>query len=243
MNERNFILDFALKSKYNFFACVVALLVLVFSVSSITYSWIEGATSLQIKSGKATVYAGSDMAVKLLAQPTGTDATLSLANYIDPAKCSLAPAKGTIDANNNIVVKFLKDNAADTSSDDSFRDATTDDISNNYIFFETKIKPIDDISSYEFKSGSSLSVSSLKLGISLLSADRRTIYYSNIFTAAQVAEHPIACSGLTGGTEYILQFRIWNDVTGDGYTSTPSNYNSAIKFTLAPQGNFTTLSL
>lgn len=245
MNKRNFILDFAFKSKYNFFACIVALLVLFFSVSSITYSWIEGATSLQIKNGTATVYSGADMAVNVLAQPTGTDATLSLANYIDPAKCSLAPAKGEIDANKNIVVKFLKDDAADTSSDVSFRTATTDDISNNYIFFETKIKPNQDISSYKFKEGSSLSVNSLMLGISLLSADHNTIYYSDIFTAAQVATYPIACSGLTGGTEYILQFRIWNDVNGDGYTSTPTNYNynANINFTLVPQANFTTLYL
>lgn len=243
MNKRNFILDFAFKSKYNFFACVVALLVLVFSVSSITYSWIEGATSLKINTGTAaTVYAGSDMAVKVLAHPESNAKTLSLANYIDPSQCSLAPAKGAIDANNNIVVKFLKD-GADKSSDESFRDATTNDISNNYIFFETKIKPNDDISSYKFKEGSSLSVSSLKLGISLLSADSSAILYSKIFTAADVASYPIACSGLTGGTEYILQFRIWNDVDGVGYTSTPTNYNAAINFTLVPQANFTTLYL
>lgn len=243
MNKRNFILDFAFKSKYNFFACVVALLVLVFSVSSITYSWIEGATSLKINTGTAaTVYAGSDMAVKVLAHPESNAKTLSLANYIDPSQCSLAPAKGAIDANNNIVVKFLKD-GADKSSDESFRDATTNDISNNYIFFETKIKPNDDISSYKFKEGSSLSVSSLKLGISLLSADSSAILYSKIFTAADVASYPIACSGLTGGTEYILQFRIWNDVDGVGYTSTPTNYNAAINFTLVPQADFTTLYL
>ncbi|MGN0498519.1 MAG: hypothetical protein ACI4F6_05625 [Acutalibacteraceae bacterium] len=237
MNKRNFILNFAFKSKYNFFACLVALLVLIFSVSSITYSWIEGATSLKIKSGTATVYAGSDMAVKVLAQPTGTDATLNLANYIDPAKCSLAPAKGEKNADGTISVQFLNDDNT------TYRDATTDDISNNYIFFETKIKPNDDISSYKFKEGSSLSVSSLKLSISLLSADRTTIYYSNIFTAEQVAAYPAACTGLTGGTEYILQFRIWNDVNGDGYTSTPANYNAAINCTLVPQANFTTLYL
>lgn len=243
MNKRNFILDFAFKSKYNFFACVVALLVLVFSVSSITYSWIEGATSLKINTGTAaTVYAGSDMAVKVLAHPESNAKTLSLANYIDPSQCSLAPAKGAIDANNNIVVKFLKD-GADKSSDESFRDATTNDISNNYIFFETKIKPNDDISSYKFKECSSLSVSSLKLGISLLSADRSTILYSKIFTASEVATYPIACSGLTRSTEYILQFRIWNDVDGVGYTSTPTNYNAAINFTLVPQAKFTTLYL
>lgn len=237
MNKRNFILDFAFKSKYNFFACVVALLVLIFSVSSITYSWIEGATSLQIKTGTATVYSGSDMAVNVLAQPTGTDATLSLANYIDPAKCSLAPAKGEKNADGSISVKFLNDDNS------TYRDATTNDISNNYIFFETKIKPNDDISSYKFKENSYLSVTSLKLGITLLSADRSTILYSKIFTASDVASYPIACSGLTGDTEYILQFRIWNDVDDVGYTSTPTNYNAAINFTLVPQANFTTLYL
>lgn len=241
MKKRNFILDFALKSKYNFLACVVALLVLIFSVSSITYSWIEGATSLQIKTGTATVYSGSNMAVNVLAQPTGTDATLSLANYIDPAKCSLAPAKGEIDANKNIVVKFLKDDAADTTSDDSFRNADTNDISNNYIFFETKVKPNDDISNYKFTLGD-IEIPSIKVAISVLDSNRNPLSYQ-VSTAEQVNDGQIACGGLNGNTEYILQYRIWNDVTEDSYSADNLGKDANIKFTMAPQANFVTLYL
>lgn len=242
MNKRNFLLDFALKSKYNFFACVVALLVLIFAVSSITYSWIEGATSLQIQSGAtARVYANADRAVNVAAQPTASNKTLSLENYIDPADCYFAPARGTLNSDNTISVQFLNDGATDTAVDTSYREATANDISNNYIFFETKIKPDDDISSYKFLAGSRVSVPSIKVGLTVLSADR-TPLYSNIFTPTDVSNGVLACSGLTGNTEYIIQFRIWNDVTHSDYSANLGK-EVAINFTLVPQSDFTTLYL
>lgn len=250
MNKRNFILEFALKTKYNFFACLVALLVLIFSVSSLTYAWIEGANALKIKTSDTDpikTVASTAKAVKV-AQTLNGDSTptLELSQYIDPSKCSLAPAKGEIDANNNIVVKFLKD-GADKSSEASYRDADTNDISNNYIFFETKIKPNDDISSYKFKEGSSIKIgeneaSSIKTAVTVLDANRNPIE-SHIFTANQISTSQIACSALNKDTEYILQFRIWNDVTDVNYTADNAGKEVAINFALVPQAQFTTLYL
>lgn len=250
MNKRNFILEFALKTKYNFFACLVALLVLIFSVSSLTYAWIEGANALKIKTSDTDpikTVASTAKAVKV-AQTLNGDSTptLLLSQYIDPSKCSLAPAKGEIDANNNIVVKFLKDGKSKTDAD-AFRNADTDDISNNYIFFETKIKPNDDISSYKFKEGSSITIDSneaksIKTAVTVLDANRNPIE-SHIFTANQISTSQIACSALNKDTEYILQFRIWNDVTDVNYTPDNAGKEVAINFDLVPQAQFITLYL
>lgn len=243
MNKRNFLLDFALKSKYNFFACLVALLVLIFAVSSITYSWIEGATSLKISSGSdSNVYDGTNNAVILKAQPSETDKVLNLSQYIDPSSCCLAPARGVVDkATNTVKVQFLKDDAADTTSDDSFRDADTNDISNNYIFFETKVKPNDDISNYKFTLGN-IDIPSIKVAISVLDSNRNPLSCT-VSTAKNVNDAQIACGGLNGSTEYILQFRIWNDVTEDSYSAENLGKDANIKFTMAPQANFVTLYL
>lgn len=243
MNKRNFLLDFALKSKYNFFACLVALLVLIFAVSSITYSWIEGATSLIISSGSnSMVYDGTNNAVNLKAQPLETDKVLNLSQYIDPSSCCLAPARGVeVKDANTVKVQFLKDDAADTTSDDSFRDADTNDISNNYIFFETKVKPNDDISNYKFTLGN-IDIPSIKVAISVLDSNRNPLSCT-VSTAKNVNDAQIACGGLNGSTEYILQFRIWNDVTEDSYSAENLGKDANIKFTMAPQANFVTLYL
>lgn len=243
MNKRNFLLDFALKSKYNFFACLVALLVLIFAVSSITYSWIEGATSLKISSGSnSKVYDGTNYAVNLKAQPLLTDIPLNLSQYIDPSSCCLAPARGVVDKDANTVkVQFLKYDKADTTSDDSFRDADTNDISNNYIFFETKVKPNDDISNYKFTLGD-IKIPSIKVAISVLDSNRYPLSCT-VSTAKNVNDAQIACGGLNGGTEYILQCRIWNDVTEDSYSAENLGKDANIKFTMAPQANFVTLYL
>lgn len=241
MNKRNFIIDFALKSKYNFFACIVALLVLVFSIGSITYSWVEGATSLKIQTGTtAKVYANADRAVNVIAQPSGIEPTLNLADYIDPADCCLAPATAVKNDDNSISVKFLR-YGSDSTQVSSYRDADTNDISNNYIFFETKIKPNDDISNYRFDSGA-ISIDSINVAVSVLDANRN-ILSSNIFTSAQVKSNATACQGLTKGTEYILQFRIWNDVNSTEYNTDDFGKEATINFTLVPQANFTTLFL
>ncbi|MGN0455808.1 MAG: starch-binding protein [Acutalibacteraceae bacterium] len=250
MNKRNFILQFALKTKYNFFACLVALLVLIFSVSSLTYAWIEGATALKIKTSDTypiKTVASTAKPAKVAATLDGDNTpTLELSQYIDPSECSLAPAKGVV-SDKNVVVKFLKDGATDKSADASYRYADTNDISNNYIFFETKIKPNDDISSYKFKENSSIKIgdnvaNSIKTAVTVLDAKRNPIE-SNIFTADQISTSQIACSALSKDTEYILQFRIWNEVTDTSYTTDNAGNEVAINFALVPQKQFTTLYL
>lgn len=242
MKNRNFLLDFALKSKYNFFASITALLVLLFAISTVTYAWIEGATTLSIQDNNTgTVYSNTNKAVKVTADSAVTN-TIDLAPYLDPVlgsgKFYLAPnAVGTLTNGNNGLVN-VKING---------RDADANDISTNYIFFETKIKCsglvtdlLFDTSSYINIGGTSgTAASNIKTGLTLLNASDRTPVYSNIYSAEQIKSGVNAVSGFAQDGEYILQFKIWNE--GD------ENYHSgsevSINLLLKPQIDTTTLKL
>lgn len=237
MNKRNFILNFALKSKYNFFACLVALLVLIFSVSSITYAWIEGATSLTINAPKSTVYSATDKAVKITSSPNNN--VVHLKNYIDPQVVCLAPAKGKINATTNeIDVKF------------DGRAANTNDISNNYLFFEVKVQCDGLVTGLAFKNGDSITMSNggqtevipgIKTGITLLDKNRNVIK-SNILTTTQIGKGELAVDGMTKDGEYILQFKIWNE-SDDSANSNIAGREVNINLNLIPQKDTTTIYL
>lgn len=231
MKKRNFILDFALKSKYNFFACLVALLVLIFSVSSITYAWIEGATTLTINSPTGNkVFDDNLLAFNITSADDNTN-TIKIDPYIDPQVVCLAPATGTV-VDNEIQVKF------------SGRDASTNDISNNYLFFEAKIKCVDLVTGFAFTRDSSITidgnaVSGIKTGVTVLNASDRTPIASKI-TDAPDLPGAIAVDGLTDEPgEYILQFKIWNETGVDTY----NGEEVAVNLTLTTQKAATTIYL
>lgn len=231
MKKRNFILDFALKSKYNFFACLVALLVLIFSVSSITYAWIEGATTLTINSPTGNkVFDDNLLAFNITSADDNTN-TIKIDPYIDSQVVCLAPATGTV-VDNEIQVKF------------SGRDASTNDISNNYLFFEAKIKCVDLVTGFAFTGDSSIkigknTVSGIKTGVTVLNASNRTPIASKI-TDAPDLPGAIAVDGLTDEQgEYILQFKIWNQTGVDTY----NGEEVAVNLTLTTQKAATTIYL
>lgn len=252
MKKRNFLLEFALKSKYNLFASITALVVLLFAISTVTYAWIEGATTLSINDTKGSVYSNSVKAVNISVGSSAANNTLDLTQYLDPVlgngKFYLAPnAVGSLPDGNRGLVN-VKING---------RDADTNDISTNYIFFETKIKCVDpkDVSSEDgpvtdllFDNNSSYikiggtsgdTASNIKTGVTLLNASDRTPVYSNIYTADEIESGSNAVTGFAPGGEYILQFKIWNE--GDN-TYNPGSEIS-IKLILIPQSDTTTLNL
>lgn len=252
MKKRNFLLEFALKSKYNLFASITALVVLLFAISTVTYAWIEGATTLSINDTKGSVYSNSVKAVNISVGSSAANNTLDLTQYLDPVlgngKFYLAPnAVGSLPDGNRGLVN-VKING---------RDADTNDISTNYIFFETKIKcvapkdvssedgPVTDLlfdnnSSYIKIGGTSGdTASNIKTGVTLLNASDRTPVYSNIYTADEIESGSNAVTGFAPGGEYILQFKIWNE--GDN-TYNPGSEIS-IKLILIPQSDTTTLNL
>lgn len=242
MKKRNFLLEFALKSKYNLFASITALVVLLFAISTVTYAWIEGATTLTINDNTGSVYSNSVKAVNISVGSSAANNTLNLSQYLDPVlgsgKFYLAPnAVGSLPDNNRGLVN-VKING---------RDADTNDISTNYIFFETKIKCsgvvtdlLFDTSSYIKIGGTSgAAASNIKTGVTLLNASDRTPVYSNIYTAEQIASGSNAVTGFAQDGEYILQFKIWNE--GDN-TYNPGSEIS-INLVLIPQKDTTTLKL
>lgn len=229
MKKRNFILDFALKSKYNFLACVVALLVLIFSVSSITYAWIEGATQITIPAS-ATVYSGTDKAIKITADTTNAK-TISLDSYIDPQNVYLAPASGAFNSTTKLIDVAFNSRPADTN-----------DIGNNYLFFEAKVQCVGLVTDLAFDSsyikiGESVP-GDIRVGITLLDADR-TALSSKIFTAQDVADGKNAVDGLTANGVYILQFKIWNETTEAPNVGQELN----IDLNLVPKKAITTFTL
>lgn len=242
MKKRNFLLEFALKSKYNLFASITALVVLLFAISTVTYAWIEGATTLSINDNTGSVYSNSVKAVNISVGSSAANNTLNLSQYLDPVlgsgKFYLAPnAVGSLPDGNRGLVN-VKING---------RDADTNDISTNYIFFETKIKCsgvvtdlLFDTSSYIKIGGTSgATASNIKTGVTLLNASDRTPVYSNIYKADEIASGSNAVTGFAPGGEYILQFKIWNE--GDN-TYNPGSEIS-INLVLIPQKDTTTLKL
>lgn len=243
MKKRNFLLEFALKSKYNLFASITALVVLLFAISTVTYAWIEGATTLTINDNTGSVYSNSVKAVNISVGSSAANSTLNLSQYLDPVlgngKFYLAPnAVGSLPDGNRGLVN-VKING---------RDADTNDISTNYIFFETKIKCVGVVTDLLFDNNSSYikiggtsgaTASNIKTGVTLLNASDRTPVYSNIYTAEQIASGSNAVTGFAPGGEYILQFKIWNE--GDN-TYNPGSEIS-INLVLIPQKDTTTLKL
>lgn len=243
MKKRNFLLEFALKSKYNLFASITALVVLLFAISTVTYAWIEGATTLSINDNTGSVYSNSVKAVNISVGSSAANNTLNLSQYLDPVlgsgKFYLAPnAVGSLTDKNRGLVN-VKING---------RDADTNDISTNYIFFETKIKCVGVVTDLIFDNNSSYikiggtsgaTASNIKTGVTLLNASDRTPVYSNIYTAEQIASGSNAVTGFAPGGEYILQFKIWNE--GDNSYNPGSEIS--INLVLIPQKDTTTLKL
>lgn len=242
MKKRNFLLEFALKSKYNLFASITALVVLLFAISTVTYAWIEGATTLSINDNTGSVYSNSVKAVNISVGSSAANNTLNLSQYLDPVlgsgKFYLAPnAVGSLPDGNRGLVN-VKING---------RDADTNDISTNYIFFETKIKCVGAVTDLLFDTSSYIKIggtsgataSNIKTGVTLLNASDRTPVYSNIYTSEQIASGSNAVTGFAQDGEYILQFKIWNE--GDN-TYNPGSEIS-INLVLIPQKDTTTLKL
>ena len=237
----NFLIQFALQSKYNFFVCVVALLVLLFSVSSLTFAWIEGANAFTINStGSKTVNATGDYfrAARISPAELVTN-SLNLSNYIDPKELYLAPAKGEITANNEIDVQFKNPDGT------TYRPADTNDISNNYVFFELKVHAEDLITDYVFDSSSIMvgttPANDIFVGVTVLDKNR-TALGSKITTAQDVANNVVATDtdnflGFQQGEDYIIQFKIWSD----GSQSYSSNV-VAFDLTLVPEKGATTIT-
>lgn len=117
------------KSKFNLMLTFIALALLLISLLTMTYCWIEGSTQIQILNES-----GADILIKGTSnQNTASldednNGIIDLSNYIDNLdSLYLAPAQM-----NNGTLQIKDGN--------TFRNATTNDIGNNYIEFDVKIK-------------------------------------------------------------------------------------------------------
>ncbi|MGN1202666.1 MAG: hypothetical protein ACI4RF_05170, partial [Eubacterium sp.] len=178
---------------------------------SVTYCWIEGATSLTAL-GTAAV---ADTAKEILIDTTDdTDNTIiALKDYIDNSEnLFLAPAKLADDG----VTLQISDDSGTT-----YRNSTTNDIGNNYVEFDVKINCaqhtyftftgnknlfIDDAAS------NALNMSIMVDGKAVTDADGNDVVYNGTTLAAVTASDRIF-SVLKGS--HLIKFRIWLDGTTD----------------------------
>ncbi|MGN0453423.1 MAG: InlB B-repeat-containing protein [Ruminococcus sp.] len=126
----------------------VAVILLLASLSTVTFSWIEGSDLISISNGVNIVNTVS--ASKKLNVSTSATNEVDLSSYIDNLdNLSLAPAK--FDAENK---KIMIKNTADGS----YRDATTSDIGTNYIEFDISLNIAEENTSFLFTADSKITV-------------------------------------------------------------------------------------
>ena len=117
------------KSKFNLRLSFIALTLLFISLITMTYCWIEGSTQIKIlNEGTDILVKSTSNQSKVKLDENYTTNSIDLSNYIDNVNnLYFAPAQMT---NSKIQIK----------DGNSFRAATTNDIGNNYIEFDVKIK-------------------------------------------------------------------------------------------------------
>lgn len=191
-------------SKLNIILVIAALLALVITVITVSYSWIESANTLNINNNGAE---GHKISVNVsnpgVAQITeGNGDEVALSQYIDNiGSLFLAPAK--LDASGNLTIK--------RAGTDNYTAATTNDIGNNYIEFDVPIQVVDPMLVFKVK-GSVTNGNSIKTAYYLDKTFSNSVAASEI--KADVAE-PVAFTASRG--EHTLKVRLWNDADTTGY--------------------------
>lgn len=189
-------------SKLNIFLVIAALLALVITAITVSYSWIESSNSIAINSG-----AGNTISVKTdnpcVAQiAAGNGDPVNLSQYIDnPGSLFLAPAK--LDDSGNLTIK---------RASGEYTTATTNDIGNNFIEFDV---PFTVVGRYKFSftGDSKISVAdstSNPIRTSLKVDDRDAIVFDSILNNVGTSDR--SAFSVQAGS-HTLKVRIWLDAS------------------------------
>ena len=208
-------------SKLNIFLVIAALLALVITVITVSYSWIESANTLNINNNGAE---GHKISVNVsnpgVAQITeGNSDEVALSQYIDNiGSLFLAPAK--IDASGNLTIK---------RASGDYTAATTNDIGNNYIEFDVPFT-VNKLYKFSFSEDSAITFTGGNNPIKVsLSLDGST---ANVFDAANIAGQTAFYA--SAGTTHNLKVRIWLDATTEAEATALAGQTIGINLTLVP---------
>lgn len=219
--------DVIIQKRRNLYLSFAALFLLLVSLFTLTYCWVEGASSLEIVNGAVPLKIGDTSSQIALAQENSLTADLS--SYIDTQALYLAPAKCEDGVHMQI------------KQGDAFRDATVNDIGNNYIDFEVPIT-VSNETKLIFTNDSSILVDGsalnpIRVSVTLMDIDRKnpktTLFSSDLAdqTVAVVPEN----------SKKILRFKIWNDCTVADFEDF-SGKTVSLKLELSAFSNLTSLT-
>lgn len=204
----------------NPFLLLAAAFLFLISLSTITYSWVEGAASVTIKNAVSSAISVEDTNAPVKID-VDSDSDIDLTSYIEHSdNLFLAPATST----DGKTISIYNDALTDT------RIATTNDIGNNYIEFDFQLT-VDYDAEFMFKD-SSITVGSLgalnnpiRLSFSIDGA-----VPSKIINASEITDSTTAVT-LDGGT-HIVTVRIWNEYSDE--TSSLKGQTVNFNLTLTP---------
>lgn len=198
--------------KTNAILKITALVLALFSLILVTYSWIEGSSSITITSANNTIKTGTS-SPKINFDDSSTvviDLNQYIANY---ENLFLAPAKYE-----DGKIKIKRDNG-------NYTDATTDDIGNNYVEFEFSIKTPNSLK-YAFLNSSMKVGSAIDNGLKISSTiDGET----KVCTATDVINNAVFFQQLANSSSDVL-VRIWYETT-----DTSTNKSVSLDLTIVGQ--------
>lgn len=218
-------------SKLNIFLVIAALLVLVITAITVSYSWIESSNALNIQNGTGNTITAKVQSPGVANITAGVGSAVSLSDYIDNKNSLyLAPAK--LDSNGNLTIK--RDGG-------TYTDVTTNDIGNNYIEFDVPFKVA---ATYKFKFtesssityGDSAALAPVKVSVAL-GSDPVKVFdadLKNIDTGVTDDEKATAFIALNSQNVQYLKVRIWLDAE-DSNVDSIKGEKININLTLVPE--------
>lgn len=218
---------FKTKNKLNLNLSFLALSLLLISIISMTYCWIEGSSSINVTNDTNNVTVGNPYSAVNI-DDSYTLNSINLTNYIDNSdNLFLAPAR-------------LNSGVLQIKNGSVYRAATTNDIGNNYIEFDVKFN-LETEHKFYFTDGSAITVNgstdnSIKVALKL---DTNPI--SDVFNASlnNTSDNRTAFVATEGS--HTLKVIIWNDCNTKGYDALAGKTVN-FDFELAATSHTTTLT-
>lgn len=207
-------IKFAKASKINLMLTLAALSLMLVTLLSVTYCWVEGSSSLNINdNGLSTATTNKAITIS-----STENKSVELNDYIDNAdNLFLAPAKST----DGKTIQIL--------DGDTYRNATVNDIGNNYIEFDFKLNCSED-TVFSFAAGSAITVDGSNKNPIKLAFSVDNAVPSKVFDADDISAKVEAFSvPASTSTNHIVTVRIWNQYDAE----TASNFmGKTVEFNL-----------
>lgn len=213
--------------RINPFLLLAAVILFIVSLSTITYSWVEGAASVTINSGTSAAISVSDTNKPIIIDTDSTE-TIDLGSYIDHnGNLFLSPAESYDGDTIRIMTEGSGGNPV-------FRSANTNDIGNNYIEFDFQAK-VDYETEFKFKDSSIIveGLGALENPICLSFAVDNAAA-GKIFKAEDITDGKTAFTLISG--THTVTARIWNQYSAETYAALKGKAVS-FNLTLTPVQN------